>query len=68
VRPHDLELLDEPHDRTIPVQVKRLIHLGKEVHAELLLDDGRLINVQLPQEVFTLPCSAPMKLAGALPP
>jgi sulfate transport system ATP-binding protein len=52
VRPHDLELLHEPHDSTIPVLVKRLIHLGKEVHAELLLDDGQLINAQLPRERF----------------
>ena len=32
------------------MQVKRLIHLGKEVYAELLLDDGKLINAQLPRE------------------
>jgi sulfate transport system ATP-binding protein len=50
VRPHDLELLQEPHDQTIPVLVKRLIHLGKEVQAELLLEDGRLINAQLPRQ------------------
>ncbi|MCS5693741.1 TOBE-like domain-containing protein [Cyanobium sp. FGCU-6] len=52
VRPHDLELLHEPHDSTIPVQVKRLIHLGKEVYAELLLEDGQLINAQLPRERY----------------
>jgi sulfate transport system ATP-binding protein len=50
VRPHDLELLNEPRDSTIPVLVKRLIHLGKEVQAELQLDDGQLINAQLPRE------------------
>jgi sulfate transport system ATP-binding protein len=52
VRPHDLELLHEPRDSTIPVLVKRLIHLGKEVQAELQLDDGQLINAQLPRERF----------------
>jgi len=52
VRPHDLELLNEPRDSSVPVLVKRLIHLGKEVYAELLLDDGKLINAQLPRERF----------------
>ena len=47
VRPQDLELLDEPQPRSLPVVLKRVIHLGKETQAELLLEDGRLIHVQL---------------------
>jgi sulfate transport system ATP-binding protein len=49
VRPHDLELLDQPQERSLPVTVKRLVHMGKEVTAELLLEDGRLIHAQLPR-------------------
>jgi sulfate transport system ATP-binding protein len=50
VRPHDLELLEEPQERSCPALVKRLIHMGKEVHAELLLDDGRMVTALLPRE------------------
>jgi sulfate transport system ATP-binding protein len=47
VRPQDLDLLDEPHAQSLPAVLKRVIHLGKETQAELLLEDGRLIHVQL---------------------
>jgi sulfate transport system ATP-binding protein len=50
VRPHDLELLEEPQERSYPARVKRLIHMGKEVHAELLLDDGQMVTAQVPRE------------------
>lgn len=47
VRPQDLDLLDEPHPQSLPAVLKRVIHLGKETQAELLLEDGRSIHVQL---------------------
>ena len=47
VRPQDVELLDEPQPQSLPAVLKRVIHLGKETQAELLLEDGRLIHVQL---------------------
>ncbi len=52
IRPHDLDLFDEPLERSFPAVLKRLIHLGKDVHAELLLDNGQLICAQVPRERF----------------
>jgi len=50
VRPHDLDLLDEPQERTVPVVLRRLIHLGREVLAEVVTEGGQVINAQLPRE------------------
>ncbi len=52
IRPHDLDLLDEPLACSFPAVLQRLIHLGKDVHAELLLDNGQLICAQVPRERF----------------
>ncbi len=41
VRPHDLELRNEPNGKTTPGTVKRVVHLGFEVRVELVLEDGR---------------------------
>jgi sulfate/thiosulfate transport system ATP-binding protein len=50
IRPHDLDLLEEPGERSVPAVVRRLVHLGRDVHAELLLEDGHLVQVQIPRE------------------
>ncbi|MEB3353270.1 MAG: TOBE-like domain-containing protein, partial [Cyanobacteriota bacterium] len=50
VRPHDLDLLDEPQERSVPVVLRRLIHLGREVLAEVVTEGGQVINAQLPRE------------------
>jgi sulfate transport system ATP-binding protein len=50
VRPQDLELSPAPQQHTLPARVKRVIHLGKETQAELLLEDGRMIHAQLSPE------------------
>jgi sulfate/thiosulfate transport system ATP-binding protein len=50
IRPHDLDLLEEPADSSVPAVVRRLVHLGRDVHAELQLDDGHLVHVQIPRE------------------
>lgn len=50
VRPHDLELLREPQDNSFPAVVQRLTHLGKDLYAELLLDNGLKVNAQVPRE------------------
>jgi ABC-type Fe3+/spermidine/putrescine transport system ATPase subunit len=36
VRPHDLDLLDEPQERSLPVVLRRLVHLGREVVAAMI--------------------------------
>lgn len=50
VRPHDIELLDEPQESSVPVVLRRLIHLGREVLAEVVTEGGEVINAQLPRE------------------
>ena len=50
VRPHDLDLLDEPQERSLPVVLRRLVHLGREVVAEVVTEGGQVISAQLPRE------------------
>jgi sulfate transport system ATP-binding protein len=50
IRPHDLDLLEEPGERSVPAVVRRLVHLGRDVHAELQLDEGHLVQVQIPRD------------------
>ncbi|MEB3167230.1 MAG: sulfate/molybdate ABC transporter ATP-binding protein [Synechococcaceae cyanobacterium] len=50
IRPHDLELLEEPSERCTPARVRRLVHLGRDVHVELQLDTGHQLQAQLPRE------------------
>ncbi|MFO0016125.1 MAG: sulfate/molybdate ABC transporter ATP-binding protein [Synechococcaceae cyanobacterium] len=50
IRPHDLELLEDPEDHCTPALVKRLVHLGRDVHLELQLANGHQLHAQLPRE------------------
>lgn len=50
IRPHDLELLDQPVEHSMPAKVRRLVHLGKEVNVELQLDNGQQLHAQIPRE------------------
>jgi sulfate transport system ATP-binding protein len=50
VRPHDVEVRLEPEDGSAEAMVERVVHLGFEVRAELLRDDGQHLLVQLTQE------------------
>jgi sulfate transport system ATP-binding protein len=50
IRPHDLELLEEPDEHSTPVQVRRLVHLGRDVHLVLLLPNGHQLQAQLSRE------------------
>jgi sulfate transport system ATP-binding protein len=47
VRPHDLALSLQAEPGSIEAQVARLVHLGFEVRAELVLGDGEELAVQL---------------------
>ncbi len=47
VRPHDLIVLDRPEDGAAEAMVMRVVHLGFEVRAELVLADGDEVSVQL---------------------
>jgi sulfate transport system ATP-binding protein len=50
VRPHDVEVLHEPEAGSFEAMVERVVHLGFEVRAELVRDDGQHLLVQLTQE------------------
>jgi sulfate/thiosulfate transport system ATP-binding protein len=50
VRPHDLELRNEPNGQTTPGTVERVVHLGFEVRVELMLEDGRDCWAQVTRE------------------
>jgi sulfate transport system ATP-binding protein len=50
VRPHDLEVVMEPNGTTREAQVERVVHLGFEVRADLVRDDGERLAVQLTRD------------------
>jgi sulfate transport system ATP-binding protein len=50
VRPHDFELVLVPNGSTREAQVERVVHLGFEVRAELVRDDGETLHVQLTRD------------------
>jgi sulfate/thiosulfate transport system ATP-binding protein len=50
VRPHDFEVVLEPNGTTREAQVDRVVHLGFEVRAELVRDDGAQLAVQLTRD------------------
>jgi sulfate transport system ATP-binding protein len=47
VRPHDVQVLNEPAEAASPAVVQRLLRLGFEVRAELLPEQGEPIVAQL---------------------
>jgi sulfate transport system ATP-binding protein len=50
IRPHDVELRLEPNGTTSEAMVERLVHLGFEVRADLVLQDGQRLQAQLSRE------------------
>ncbi|HEY9596576.1 MAG TPA: TOBE-like domain-containing protein, partial [Cyanophyceae cyanobacterium] len=52
LRPHDVLVETKPNGVTAPARVSRLIHLGWEVQAELVLDDGQVVMANLSREQF----------------
>jgi sulfate/thiosulfate transport system ATP-binding protein len=50
MRPHDIDLRRQPNGTTIEAMVERLVHLGFEVRADLLLQDGQRAWAQLSRE------------------
>jgi sulfate transport system ATP-binding protein len=50
VRPRDISLSLEPDDEGTEAMVERVVHLGFEVRAELVRDDGQHLLAQLTQE------------------
>jgi sulfate/thiosulfate transport system ATP-binding protein len=50
VRPHDIQVRRQPNGTTAEAMVERLVHLGFEVRADLLLGDGQRLQAQLSRE------------------
>jgi sulfate transport system ATP-binding protein len=50
IRPHDLELRREPNGTTSEAMVERLVHLGFEVRADLVLGDGQRLQAQITRD------------------
>jgi sulfate transport system ATP-binding protein len=53
LRPHDLEVRLDPAASSSEAMIERLVHLGFEVRAELMLDDGQRVTAQLSREEAT---------------
>ena len=50
VRPHDIQVRRQPNGTTSEAMVERLVHLGFEVRADLVLHDGQRLQAQLSRE------------------
>jgi sulfate transport system ATP-binding protein len=50
IRPHDIEVRRQPNGTTSEAMVERLVHLGFEVRADLVLEDGQRLQAQLSRE------------------
>ena len=52
LRPHDVVIELTADTATAPARVNRLVHLGWEIQAELVLDDGQVMTAHLTRERF----------------
>jgi sulfate/thiosulfate transport system ATP-binding protein len=52
LRPHDVVVQLEADTSTVPAKVKRIIHLGWEIQAELALDDGQEMVAHITRDRF----------------
>jgi sulfate transport system ATP-binding protein len=53
VRPHDIDVRREPNGSAERATVERVVHLGFEVRADLALEDGREVWVQMTRDEAT---------------
>ena len=53
IRPHDLDLVDDPSNAAFSAKVEHVVKLGSTVRLELSdQDDGKALEVELPREQF----------------
>jgi sulfate transport system ATP-binding protein len=50
IRPHDIEVRRQPNGTTAEAMVERLVHLGFEVRADLVLHDGQRLQAQISRD------------------
>jgi sulfate transport system ATP-binding protein len=52
LRPQDILIDTKPNGTSVPARVSRIIHLGWEIQAELILDDGQVVTAHLTRDRF----------------
>jgi sulfate transport system ATP-binding protein len=52
LRPHDVLVELYPDSATVPARIDRVIHLGWEIQAALVLDDGQVVTAHLTRDRF----------------
>ena len=52
LRPHDVEVDTDPNSSGVSAKVAEVIHMGREIQAELILADGQSLWVHLSREQF----------------
>lgn len=52
LRPQDILVETGPTEAAVAARVSRIIHLGWEIQAELMLDDGQVVTAHLTRERF----------------
>jgi len=50
IRPHDVQVYTAPQAGSVPAQLRRLRHMGRDLQAELVLADGEVLMAQFPRE------------------
>ena len=50
IRPHDVQVYTSPQAGSVPAQLRRLRHMGRDLQAELVLADGEVLMAQFPRE------------------
>jgi sulfate transport system ATP-binding protein len=50
IRPHDVQVYTSPQAGSVPAQLRRLRHMGRDLQAELVLSNGEVLMAQFPRE------------------
>ena len=50
IRPHDVQVYITPQAGSVPAQLRRLRHMGRDLLAELVLANGEVMTAQFPRE------------------
>ena len=50
IRPHDVQVYTTPRPGSVPAQLRRLRHMGRDLQAELVLANGEVLMAQFPRE------------------
>jgi sulfate transport system ATP-binding protein len=54
IRPHDIEIFVSEQPGTVPASLRRLIHMGRDIQAELVLEGEEVVIALLPRDQSNL--------------